>query len=43
MRNTEAQDRTGFLEYRHFEKHFMYDIQKGSTGKMFRGFSPRHP
>ena len=28
----------------HFDKHVMHDIQKkGSTGKNFRIFSPRHP
>ena len=39
MRGTDAQpgnfrDRSGFLEYGHFDKHFMYDIQK-KHGKIF--------
>ena len=34
MRVAGTQDRTGFLEKGHFDKHFMYDIQKrGSAGK----------
>ena len=43
MRVIGAQDRTGsLLEQRHFDKHFMHDIQmKGSTGKKIRVFSPR--
>ena len=36
MRVTGAHDRTAFLEQWHFDKHFMYDIQKkGSQGKIF--------
>ena len=39
-----AQDRTGFLEKGHFDKHFMYDIQeRGCPGKNFRVFSPGYP
>ena len=34
MRVAGTQDRTGFFEKGHFDKHFMYDIQKrGSAGK----------
>ena len=33
--------RTGFFENKHFDKHFMHDIQKkGSAGKDFLVFSP---
>ena len=42
MRFIGAQGRTDFLEWGHFDKHFMYDIQKkDSTGKKFCVFSPR--
>ena len=35
--------RTGFLEQKHFDKHFMHDIQKkGSVGKNFLVFSSRY-
>ena len=35
--------RTGFLEQKHFDKHFMHDIQKkGSAGKKFLVFSSRY-
>ena len=37
------QGRTGFLEQKHFDKHFMHDIQKkGSAGKNFLAFSSRY-
>ena len=37
------QGRTGFLEQKHFDKHFMHDIQKkGSVGKTFPVFSSRY-
>ena len=33
------QSRTGFLEQKHFDNHFMYNIQKkGSAGKIFLFF-----
>ena len=36
--------RTGFLEQKHFDKHFMHNIQKKcSTGKIFLAFSSRYP
>ena len=39
MRTKDAQERTGFLEKRHFYNHFMHDIQKkGSAGKHFSFF-----
>ena len=42
MRFIDEHGRTGSLEQGHFDKYFMYDIQKrGSTGKNFRVFSPR--
>ena len=35
--------RTGFLEQKHFDKHFMYDIQKkGSAGENVLVFSSRY-
>ena len=37
------QGRTGFLEQKHFDKHFMHDIQKkGSAGKKCLAFSSRY-
>ena len=37
------QGRTGFLEWKHFDKQFMHDIQKkGSAGKNFLVFSSRY-
>ena len=37
MRVAGTQDRTVFLEKGHFDKHFMYDIQKrGSAGKRYQ-------
>ena len=42
MRVISTQGRTGSLEQLHFDKDFMYDVQKkGSTGKTFFVFSPR--
>ena len=36
--------RTGFLEQKHFDKHFMHDIQKkGSSGENFLVFSSTYP
>ena len=37
------QGRSGFLEEKHFEKHFMHDIQnKDSVGENFLVFSSRY-
>ena len=37
------QGRTGFLEQKHCDKHFMHDIQKkGSAGENFLVFSSRY-
>ena len=37
------QGRTGLLEQKHFDKHFMHDIQKkGSAGKNLLVFSSRY-
>ena len=36
-------DRTGFLEQKHFDKHFMHDIQKkGTAGENVLVFSSRY-
>ena len=43
MRTKDAQERTGFLEKRHFYNHFMHDIQKkGSAGKHFSFFFSKY-
>ena len=35
--------RTGFLEQKHFDKHFMHDVQKkGSAEENFLAFSSRY-
>ena len=34
--------RAGFLEWKHFDKDFMLDIQKGSAGKNVLVFSSRY-